>query len=133
MAVKSGWMQTRKVGKCVCLIVVIFRRAPSQDIRGLGDWILESLVNPWKEGSLASIGKVVWNTLAWFGARLKSDMLLQVPLGKLPFGRSSWEVNSRTCDISSDDGATQLSLTSCKKNEFTCDTGKCISLDFRLG
>ncbi|TRY72284.1 hypothetical protein TCAL_08599 [Tigriopus californicus] len=78
-----------------------------------GDWILESLVGSDREESRA--------------------VLKKTPPTKLPVGRNSWEMVSDICkgEDNGGDGSIQLSLTSCKKDEFTCNTGKCIPLNYR--
>lgn len=72
-----------------------------------GDWILESLVSPWRDASRAIIRKI--------------------PATKLPVGRHTWSMETDVCD--SDEA--EVALTSCKKDKFTCKSGKCIPLSYR--
>ncbi len=53
--------------------------------------------------------------------------LFQIPATKLPVGRHTWEMVTEICDTEE----SELAITSCKKDKFTCKTGKCIPLSYR--
>lgn len=77
-----------------------------------GDWILESLISPWRQQSSAVVHKI--------------------PSAKLPIGRNSWEMVTKICAEELEDSETALiSLTSCSESQYTCKPGNCIPLSYR--
>ena len=53
----------------------------------------------------------------------------KIPAVKLPVGRNTWTVNTGICDNSGE--SISASLTPCKNNQFTCNSGKCTDLEYR--
>ncbi len=101
-----------------------------------GDWILESLVSPWRDASRAIVRKVrgaeTWYLASNVKFRPCSYILhcfstFQIPATKLPVGRHTWSLETDICDADE----AEVALTSCKKGKFTCKSGKCIPLSYR--
>ena len=59
-------------------------------------------------------------------------MFLQIPSTKLPIGRNSWDLKSEICSGEIEDPSeAEFTISSCGKNQFTCNDGKCKPLDDR--
>ena len=47
-----------------------------------------------------------------------------------PFGKQSWLVKNNVCN-NGKDSAIKLLLSSCNDDQFTCDDGTCVPIEFR--
>jgi len=100
-----------------------------------GDWILESLVSPWRDAATATLAKVGKKHLESNRVSFSIAFFSQIPATKLPLGRFGWSLQTDICEEpgggdggdeeggGGDSALTTLTLTACKGNEFTCQDG----------
>ena len=67
-------------------------------------------------------------TIAHYAYKDKDLKLLDS--NRRPFGKQTWLVKNDVCN-KGEDAATKLLLSSCNDDQFTCDDGTCVAIEFR--
>ena len=74
-----------------------------------------------------SAGSQAW-TIAHYAYRDKDLKLIDS--NRRPFGKQTWLVKNNACNKGKD-SAMKLLLSSCNDDQFTCDDGTCVAIEFR--